>query len=560
MKIIGMNVQHDGGCCLIVDGEIACAITEERLSRQRGAGGWWYSLKYCLEAAKLSLSEIDLAVFSSYGDDLPADFDGGLTAYGLRPGRSVVIDHHLSHAASAFWGSTFDKALVVVLDGIGNHSDTESYFVCDGNAIQRIGGNENRAPGRGVGKTYEAFTSFLGWQMIDSGSTMALAAYGNPDRYCGLELFEVKGDQINSALSEKYLQGVIGFAKRAGVDFGQPFDRGASQTSWDVARFVQDRTEWALVELISNLVQQTGVHKVCLAGGVALNCVSNERIRKMSGIDALFIPPFASDKGQAVGNALFGHAVIRGGGRPSPLIRDSFGRSYTQEEIEPVLRIRQELGNNFIVEAPPIEFEKIDKIEVEVAKLLQSGKTVGWVQGGSEMGPRALGHRSILADPRSADIKKHLNENVKKRAWFRPYSPSVLAESAGSYFDLNVPSPYMLLAPQVPAEKAVKIPGVVHVDNSSRPQTVSKDTEPKFHQLIKEWESLTGVPLILNTSFNLSGEPIVETPRDAVNAFLRCGLDYLVIENYLIRKKRPLWELEISTGASETNPLLCGAS
>src|ERR1017187_6483928 len=390
MKVLGLNVQHDGGCCLIVDGQIACAISEERLTRKRGAGGWWYSLRYCLEATGLQLRDIDLAVFSSYGDDLPAGFDGGLTAFGLRPRRSAVIDHHLSHAASSFFASSFDDALAVVLDGTGNNGDTESYFVCEGNRIERLGWNRDRTSARGVGKTYEAFTSFLGWPMMDSGSTMALAAYGSSERYGSLELFDVSGDQISSHLTEKYVQGVLEYSKKYGVDFGEPFSRGQTQVSRDAARFIQDRTERALKQWISGLVRKSGKTNVCLAGGVALNCVANEGIRRMPGIGSLFVTPAASDKGQAVGNAMYGFSVILNGGRPKSFIRDSFGKSHDEAEIRLVLERRQELGNNFIVEAPPIEFARVPAIESEVAKLIAAGKTVGWMQGGSEIGSRAL--------------------------------------------------------------------------------------------------------------------------------------------------------------------------
>jgi carbamoyltransferase len=536
-----MNTQHDGGCCLIVNGEIACAVSEERLTRKRGARGWTYALRYCLESAAIRLSDLDLVVFSSYGDRLPSEFDGGLSAFGSAPVRSCVVDHHLSHAASAFFLSPFSDALIVVADGSGNEGDTESYYIGEGTRIERIGGNA-RLSGQGIGKTYEAFTSFLGWPMVDSGSTMALAAYGDPHRFRGIELFDVSGDQVRSQLKDKYVQGVIRFGAEAGVDFGTPFNQGANQLSRDVARLVQDRSELALTELVSNLVKKTGKRRVCLAGGVALNCLSNERIRRETGIEKLFIVPAASDKGQPLGNALYGYSVILGGGRVSPIAKDSFGRTYSELSIMPVLERRQELGNNFIVQAPPIEYSRVGSIEHEVAKLLASGKTVGWFQGGSELGSRALGHRSILADPSNRRIPKHLSTRVKQRAWFRPYAPSVLSEAASTYFDLGTASPFMLLAPQMHKPNAERVPNVVHVDGTSRPQTVSHTTEPRFGRLIAEFNRLTGIPMVLNTSFNLSGEPMVETPYDAVYAFLRTDLDYLALEDYLVWKGRPVWK------------------
>ena len=542
MKVLGINTQHDGGCCLIIDGEVICAVSEERFTRERGAQGWWYSLFCCLERAQVQLSDIDLVVFSSYGDRLPKGFDGGLSALGLPHGRCAAIDHHLSHAASAFLLSPFEDALILVLDGSGNDGDTESYFIGERSEIERIGGNSVKSYVRGIGKTYEAFTSFLGWNMMDSGSTMALAAYGSPARFSGLDLFEIHGDQVNSRLREKYLQGVLRFAAESSVDFGEPFARGETDISCDVARFVQDRTEEAMIELVSRLITATGKRRICFAGGVALNCVANEKVRRRSGAEEVFIVPAASDKGQALGNALFGYCVLMKGGRPKPLSRDSFGKCYSDLDILQVLERRQELGNNFIVKAPPIEFTKTNRIETEAARLVAAGNTVGWFQGGSELGSRALGHRSILADPRSLDIKTHLNAEVKRRAWFRPYAPTVLDDAADRYFELDGPSPFMLFAPMTRPEKARLIPGVVHVDGTSRPQTISSDSEPSFWKLVSEFYALTEIPLVLNTSFNISGEPIVETPKDAVSAFLRSGLDYLVLEDYLVWKRLPPWE------------------
>lgn len=541
MKVLGMNTQHDGGCCLLVDGEVACAISEERLTRKKGARGWWCALKYCLETASVSLSDVDLVVFSSYGDPLPPRFDGGLAGFGLDPRRCMSIDHHLSHAASAFLVSPFREALIVVLDGTGNNGDTESYYVGNGTEIERIGGNQIRANHRGIGKTFEAFTSFLGWTMMESGKTMALAAYGCMERFRALELFEVHEVQVNSRLKEKYVQGVVRFSEEEKVDFGEPFTRGRTEMSSDVALFVQDRTERALIELVRNLARKTGLRRLCLAGGVALNCVANQKLLDQAGLEEIFVVPAASDKGECLGNALYGHSVVRKGGRPNPLKRDSLGRLYTNEEILQVLQHRQELGNNFIVQAPPVEYARVDQMQVEVARLIDEGKVVGWMRGGSELGPRALGHRSILGDPRRRDIQHHLNEEVKHREPFCPYAPAVLEEFATRYFELRCPSPFMLLAPRTRKDTRSTMPGVVHADDTSRPQTVSREFEPCFWTLISEFYRRTGVPAVLNTSFNLSGEPIVESPADALSAFLRSGMDYLAIEDYLIWKLRPRW-------------------
>ena len=536
MIVLGLNTQHDGGCCLIRDGRVRIAISEERLTRRKGASGFLYSLRYCLENAHVKLSEVDLAVFSSYGDSIPASFRGGLDFLSSSVPRTVTLDHHLSHAWSAFFTSPFDEALIVVLDGSGNSGDTESYYIGCGNSIERIGANKVRSYERGIGKTYEAFTSFLGWTMMQSAHTMALAALGDATAFDGLEIYSNEGDQVNSFLRQKYVQGVVQFGKDHDIDFGMPFDRGRTQRSRDVARFIQDRTEQAVVKYIQNLITQTGLRRVCLAGGVALNCVLNRRVLDKSGAEAIWVVPCASDKGQCLGNALYGSHCVLGYPRPPALVDDTFGKTYSLAEITHVLDRRMELGNNFIVEAPQISYETVADPAVVAARLIAEGKIVSWFQGGSELGSRALGHRSILADPRCPEVVQRVGSAVKLREGFRPYAPSVTEEATREYFDLECPSPFMQVIANVLPRQRSKIPGVIHVDGTARLQTVSCTANPRFHQLITEFGRITGVPIILNTSYNGRGEPIVETPHDAIATFLQTGIDALVIEDCLVLK------------------------
>jgi carbamoyltransferase len=534
--VLGMNIQHDSGCCLLINGNVACAISEERLTRVKGAAGGWNAVKYCLESANISLQDVRLAVLSSYGEPLSPGFDAGLSRLGFC-GKSLEVDHHLSHACSVFYSSPFEEALIVVVDGAGNSGATESYYLGSGCQITRIGGNRRRETHRGIGKTYEAFTSFLGWTMMESGKTMALAAFGDPERFKSVQLFDIEDDQANGRLKQKYVEGVKQFEREQSLNFGEPFAKDSTQTSRDVAFLIQDRTERALLEIVRYLIRRTGLRKLCLAGGVALNCVANRRLLDEAGVEQMFIVPAASDKGQCLGNAFYGHYSQGKGDRCSFPQRDSWGRRYSNAEIKAVLDLRPELGNNFIVRAPAIEYEYRHDIAQMTAKLLSEGNIVGWFQGESELGPRALGNRSILCSPTDTNLVSRLNAQVKHREAFRPYAPSILEEFASDYFDLACPSPFMLFVARVKPNKRSVICGVVHKDGSARVQTVSRTQNEAFYCLIQEFYGLTDVPVVLNTSFNLAGEPIVESPQDALSVFLRSNMDFLAIGNYLVRRK-----------------------
>lgn len=533
--VVGLNVGHDGGAAIIIDGIVRFAISEERLNRTRYSPGYLNSFFYCLEAVGMCVDDISLIVFSSYGKNLPAQYSGALKTLNLPSQKFNVVDHHLSHAYGAYFLSPFDDALIVILDGEGNNNNTESYYVGDGQKIKRIGGNlSTRNPAKGIGRTFEAFTNFIGWSDQDAGKTMGLAAY--KDSSIATPLFHLKNNHIGSVLEYKHEKGVIDFEKRYAIDLGSPYGRGETFDSQITASYVQEMTERNVVELIRNLVLQTGKRNLCLAGGVALNCSVNRKIEEAGLVDDIFVLPASSDRGQALGNALFGYQSLSGHIPKQTLKNDYFGRSYSEKEI--LIALNRE-RDGFVKKHVPrreIIYKKQSSITKTVAKLLAEQKIGGWFQGGSELGPRALGHRSILCDPRNAVMKKILNDQIKHREGFRPFSPSCLWEYVSEYFDCDKPSPYMLFTVPVKKKMRTKIPAVVHVDGSARLQTVHKNKNDRFYDLLSDFYDLTGMPVLLNTSFN-DREPIVETPGDALSTFLSTNLDFIAIEDYLVLKR-----------------------
>jgi len=534
--VVGVNEGHDGGAAIVVDGVVKCAISEERLNRRKYSAGYVNSFFYCLNALNLKIDDISLVVFSNYHKPLPKHYQGALKPLGIPSQKFITVDHHLSHAFGAYFLSPFDDALILVIDGQGNNNDTESYYIGEGQKIEKIGGNsQKRNPAKGIGRTYEAFTNFLGWIDQEAGKTMALAAYGDSSTF-KIPLFTLKNTEVIGELKYKYEKGVLEFAKKRSLDFGSPYTRGTTSKSANVAAYVQKELEKILVELVSELVKKTGKKKICMAGGVALNCSANTKLLQTGIVKDIFVLPAASDRGQAIGNALYGFYKLEKYLPRNSLGNDYFGRKYSEEEI--ILTLRRERGyvEKHVPTQCKFQFEKQNSISKTVAKLLTEGEIVGWFQGGSELGPRALGHRSILCDPRRIELKEMLNQKIKHRENFRPFAPSCLLEKAPEYFESDRPFSYMLFALSAKPDKISQIPGVVHVDGNSRIQTVTKEDNDIFYQLIKEFYKLTKIPMVLNTSFN-SQEPIVETPENALSTFLKTGMDYLAIGNYLVWKE-----------------------
>ncbi|MFD0502003.1 carbamoyltransferase [Streptomyces chiangmaiensis] len=530
--VVGINLGHDGGAALITD-TLMVAISEERLNRTRYSPGWEASLLYCLRAAGLTLDDVDLVAVSGIGRTLPTRTESGLTHLGIDPSRIVPVDHHLSHAYTAYCLSPYETATVLVVDGGGNNNDTETYYAATPDRIERLGGNPTtRARAGEIGATYEAFTNYLGWYEQEAGKTMALASYGDPSLYLA-PLFDVVDTQVHGRLTHTHAPGVADLARRTGFDFGPPDSRGEHELGTNAAAYVQDQTERALCALAEQTIAATGLGNLCFAGGVALNCVAADKLRRLDAVTDYFAPPASSDRGQALGCALYAFHRLTGNLPQRLLASDYFGRDYTDEEIEQALRRDPRSG---LVERRRTAFtwRRESDIARTAAQMLADGKIIGWFQGGSELGARALGARSILADPRTTASSDALNQRIKHRELFRPFAPAVLADHAGTWFDLDVPSPFMLLAPPVRPDHANKIAGVVHVDGTARVQTVAP-VAPTYGALIGHFHEITGVPVVLNTSYN-DREPIVETPAHALATFQACDLDAACLGDYLVQR------------------------
>ncbi|MGW1507295.1 carbamoyltransferase family protein [Streptomyces mirabilis] len=531
--VVGLNLGHDGGAALITEAAMV-AIGEERLNRTRYSPGWEAALLYCLRTAGLRLDDIDLVAVSGIGHHPPTRAETGLAHLGVDTARIVSVDHHLSHAYTAYCLSPYETATVLVVDGGGNNNDTETYYAATAEGIARLGGNP---PGRpragGIGATYEAFTNHLGWHEQEAGKTMALASYGDPADHWA-PLFEVTGATVHGSLTRTHAPGVAELAERTGYDFGPPDSRGDHPLGINAAAYVQDQTERALCALAEQAIVATGMGNLCLAGGVALNCVAADNIRRLDAVAGYFAPPASSDRGQALGCALYGWHQLTGDLPRRPLHHDYFGRTYTDPEIKQALTRDPRSG---LVERRRTSFRwrRESDIAATAAQMIADGKIIGWFQGGAELGPRALGGRSILADPRTTISSDALNRRIKHREPFRPFAPAVLASHAHDWFDLDVPSPFMLLAPPVRPENADKIAGVVHVDQTARVQTVDPRAAPAFAALIEHFHEITGVPVVLNTSFN-DREPIVETPAHALATFQACDLDAVCIGGFLVER------------------------
>lgn len=540
---------HDYAACLVEDDEIVCGIEEERLTRRKYSVGvnslFNHSWRYCLDARGIRLADVDYVVAD---DTLLAP------AYFAMRSRITLIRHHMAHAASAFYPSPFRRAAILVADGAGSliegHGvETLTTAVGDGTSItelSKVYGTNYRTDGlsrlrvyqagdsdHSLGFMYKAVSRACGfvfheeadWYLCEDGKTMGLAPYGGDRYFADLRRYL---NLLPDGRFELHLKdgGLLDFVEHAldGLSGEERFARGA-----DLAFAGQSLLEEVMLHAAWHLHQETGLTDLCLAGGVALNCVANGRLLREGPFENVFVQPAAGDGGCSVGCAYYGNHVL--GGRPrdrgpgsTGVQRHAYlGRSY------PVADVEQALADSGL---PSIEVDSPARL---AAELLAEGDLLGWFTGGSEFGPRALGHRSILADPRKPDMKDVLNARVKHREWFRPFAPAILAEHASDYFEmLPIQSPYMLLVASVVPEKRSLIPAVVHVDGSARVQTVTRADNGAFHELIEHFHALTGVPVVLNTSYNDRGQPIVETPAEALDFFVRSELNYLFLEDRLV--------------------------
>lgn len=596
--ILGISCfYHDAAAALVRDGKIIAAVQEERLTRKKADPRFpIHSIDYCLEEAGIHTEDVDEIV---YYDNIVLSFDRMVDTFlGVAPSAGDIwaqqvpkfvqqkftifdeleqrlgwkrgihcCEHHLSHAASAFYPSPFERAAVMTIDGVGEWA-TASYGVGNGADLEILA--DMRYPDS-LGMLYSAFTYFTGFK-VNSGEykLMGLAPYGRPI-YVDTILENLVGLHEDGSISLNldyfgYLDSntMIDEDKFAAL-FGGPKRPGESRITnreMDIAASIQKVTELAVLNMASHVRKETGEKYLCLAGGVALNCVANGKLLREKTFEDIWIQPAAGDAGGALGCALAFHYLERGGKRsaqnnPSAQGGSYYGPGFNDDEIRTFL---DEHGY-------PYELKRGKERGEELAKLLDEGKVVGHFAGRMEFGPRALGARSILGDARNKEMQRSLNLKIKYRESFRPFAPAVLEEAVSDYFELDRPSPYMLLVAPVKEERRVHVaapedrneddlltwinetrsdvPAITHVDYSARVQTVTEESHPKFHQIIAAFGERTGSPVVVNTSFNVRGEPIVCTPADAYRCFMRTEMDVLVLEDFVLHKsQQPAWEEE----------------
>ncbi|MBI1851460.1 MAG: hypothetical protein HYR85_14060 [Planctomycetes bacterium] len=556
MWVLGLNTLHDASVALVHDGEIVVCLEEERLSRTKHHRGFpERSIREALAFAKITFNDVGAVAFywhpwhrlghfaAHVVSHLPRSLSylrfqpelwGGFVGVGRRlreeygfRGKLRYVKHHVAHAYSAFCPSPFESAAVLTVDGTGEWTTT-AFFRGDASGIATV--REIGYPDS-VGKVYEALTQYLGFKpLCDEGKVMGLAPYGAPrfseaferilswngnaSLHVGAEFF-----QYWLGRDPKYAPALVDLLGPARVPESALDDRHK-----DVAASLQRRTEEAMLALAGEAAKLAPSRNLCLAGGVALNSVANGRVLRESAFDGLFVQPAAYDAGAALGAAL---AVSHRAQRRLP--RPKFDHAYLGAEFD-------EASCRRALETSGVAFEHVNDAPERAALLLASGKVVGWFQGRGEYGPRALGNRSILADPRDPGMKDRLNERVKHREGFRPYAPSILEERASEWFVGAYPSPFMLLVFPVREDKRAKVPAITHVDGTARVQTISRTTNPKFHALVSAFDRRTGVPLVLNTSLNRRGEPMAGRPEDAVRLFLGTELDALFLGDLLAVK------------------------
>jgi carbamoyltransferase len=582
---------HDSAACLIQDGRIVAAAQEERFTRKKHDLSFpGNAIAYCLQEGGLSIKDVDIVAFyekpfikferilHTYLAYSPIGIQSFIKAMPLWikqkiwmkdylmkelgfEGKILFPEHHESHAAAAFFPSPYQEAAFLTMDGVGEWA-TASYGVGKGNEITLRA--ELHFP-HSLGLLYSAFTYYTGFK-VNSGEykVMGLAPYGEP-KYKDLilsELMDLKEDG-SFRLNMKYFNYCAGLTmtnRRFEKLFGGPPRKPESrltQRDMDLARSVQDVTEEVMMRMARNVQKETGVRNLCLAGGVALNCVGNGKILREGPFDDIWIQPAAGDAGGALGAALFvwhqyldnprtadGERDFQRGSSLGPHFEDGYIKQYLEENQIPYTKLKE------------------DEIPEKIADLIADEKVIGWFHGRMEFGPRALGNRSIIGDARSPKMQETMNLKIKFRESFRPFAPSVIKEKASDFFEIDRESPYMLLV--APVNKKIRkkmteeqqrlfgleklhivrslVPAITHVDYSARLQTVNREHNAKYHRMISKFDEKYGCPVIINTSFNVRGEPIVCSPEDAYLCFMRTNMDYLLLENFLVKKteQKPL--------------------
>ena len=556
---------HDSAAALLKDGKVIAAVEEERFSRKKFDDDFpRMAIEWCLKETNISPEQIDSVAFYdkpilkferlldnyiavaprglySFLNTIPKwlhkrlwiknDIMNSLKGFN---GSIIFPEHHLSHAAYSFFTSPFEESAILTTDGVGEWSTT-SIGMGENNSVKLL--QDIRWP-HSLGLFYSAFTYFLGFQVNEGEyKLMGLASFGKPKYYDLIlnNLIDVKDDgsiHLNMeyfAFTYDKVMTTARFAELFGIKRRNE-DEDTKQIHFDIGASAQKVLEDILLKMVEHIYKKTKSKNLCLGGGVALNGVANYRILKESSFENVHIPPSPGDAGSAVGCAQYLYFDHKKQKRTvqdnaNSIIENVYvGPSYSRDEIKKFLDTKN------------IEYDELDNTLVieKCAKLISEGNVVGWYQGKMEWGPRALGNRSILADPRRKEMKDILNEKIKHRESFRPFAPSILEEHYSEYFDIDISSPYMLMV--APVKKPDKIPAVTHVDGTSRVQTVSKNSNPLYHKLISKFYELTDVPVIINTSMNVKGEPIVNTPEQAYNMLTKTDMDYLFMKNFMVKR------------------------
>ena len=567
--VLGLNTyDHDVSACLLRDGAIAFAIAKERITRNKHASGFYKEvIDYCLQAEGITLDDVDLVVRNCYLLPVPEmeerlvyfdapgflpEFERGEAAkhplYRSGQDKVVSISHHLAHAYSAFAVSPFEEGVVMIVDGVGSYQsdvmeaypasdaatplarESESYYKFKGTELECLK-KVWMEPDRGflsdefytmpgLGALYSRASTYIFGDWNKCGELMGLAPYGRHEQV--KHLLELTDGKLQ-------VPRWTGDFKQPHIFDGSSWEKSPSMRHWeDLAWRVQDDTENVLLARARWLRETTGAKNLCMAGGVALNCVANGRVAREAGFENVWIQPAAGDDGIAIGCAYYGWLEILKQRRSFVMDHSYVGKPYSEQEAASALQ-------KFLVRIQ-VDARRSDNVCRDTAKLLADQRVIGWFQDRSEFGPRALGNRSLLADPRKPEMKDILNSRVKHRQAFRPFAPIVLAERMKDVFEGEEDSPFMLIAKPVRPEWRDRIPAIVHVDGTARVQTVREATNPMLYRLLKEFEALTGVPVLINTSFNIKGEPIVETPEDAVACFLNTGIDNLILHDTVVTK------------------------
>jgi len=549
--ILGITdtVCQDTAAAIIVDGEIVAMVEEERLNRIKHAPRMLpqKAIQWCLDMAKCRIEDVDIiAIGFDHPNTVLVDnmvtkarrflrgqkvirspleeirywkrhryYLAQLNPYLKYRDKVMFVRHHLAHAASSFYLSPFENAGIVSLDGSGGQ-DAGLIAIGRGTEIEVVRYVDRETS---WGELYERFTGALGFKPhSDEGKVMGLAAYGDPEGKVFPFIHMPNSEELPHYDRDGFLKALSEIRPRAKNEY--PINGYHEQ----IAARLQYSLERVVGRLTEILHEKTGYTDLCMAGGTALNCSCNGKLLTLPHVKRIFVQPAAADCGTALGAAVYAHVKLTGE-RPRTRFNHLFwGPQFTNDEIEGVLKQAK------------VPYRKVARIGEETAKLLVQNKIVGWFQGRMEVGPRALGGRSIVANPTDPRMKDAVNNNVKFREPWRPFAPSILAEYMEEYFGTKHPSPFMILAFQAREEVKGKIPAALHVDGTGRPQTVEKETNPWYWELIDEFRKLTGVPVVLNTSFNVAGQPIVCTPKDAIGTFYICGLDALAIGDFIVEK------------------------